>query len=98
MPAGTGACTTGKFCLWEKTNYDGQLLVRINPVPGGRHVGLSNYGAISGYNATNQGQRVWEGYKDGRCTGRSVPIPRYTHFSDITRNGLYHGIGCITHS
>ena len=95
-PAGTGACTTGRFCLWGAPNYDPPLVARIPPVPGGQYAVLQ-YAALSGYNATNQGQYVYEGYTTGNCAGPRVYIRPYTHFADIRGSGLDR-ISCITHS
>ncbi|TYB46356.1 hypothetical protein [Actinomadura chibensis] len=94
--AGTGACTTGRFCLWGDRNYDPPLVARIPPVPGGQYVVLE-YAAFSGYNATNQGQYVYEAYDANDCAGARAYIPPYTHFRDITTSGLDR-ISCVTHS
>ncbi|MEU8304328.1 peptidase inhibitor family I36 protein [Actinomadura sp. NPDC048955] len=69
---GTGACTTGYFCLWPQTDYDGPV-ERIPPVqgPGYRLVRL----ARSGYNASTQGQYVWAGFSSRGCFGDVFYVP-----------------------
>ncbi|GAA2286827.1 hypothetical protein GCM10010402_50830 [Actinomadura luteofluorescens] len=96
--AGTGACTTGMFCLWGKPNYDPPLVARIYPVTHG-HSDVGSIGAVSGYNATNQGQILWQrlsGCING--TGPRVYIPPFTHFSDIRPKLGWRGGFCVTHS
>ncbi|MEV0663105.1 hypothetical protein ACIBI3_08240 [Actinomadura luteofluorescens] len=96
--AGTGACTTGMFCLWGKPNYDPPLVARIYPVTR-RHYDLGTIGAVSGYNATNQGQILWQ--RLSGCmnrTGPNVYIPPFTHFSDVRPRLGWRGGFCVTHS
>ncbi|TMR04163.1 hypothetical protein ETD83_09205 [Actinomadura soli] len=96
--AGTGACTTGMFCLWGKPKYDPPLVARILPVTRG-HRDVGTIGAVSGYNATNQGQILWQ--KIGGCRSRTGPhvyIRPFTHFSDVRPQLGWRGGFCVTHS
>ncbi|WP_026411383.1 peptidase inhibitor family I36 protein [Actinomadura oligospora] len=95
--AGTGACTTGYFCLWYAADYD-NLAMRFKPVQGPSHH-PSDKITLSGYNATNQGQVVWQEVSGtGRCRGPHAIIRPYTRFRDIRKAGLPDGISCITHT
>ncbi|TYB47935.1 hypothetical protein [Actinomadura chibensis] len=96
--AGTGACTTGMVCLWGKPNYDPPLVTRRPPVTR-TYWDVGTIGAVSGYNATEQGQILWKSVEGCRSrTGPNVYIRPYTKFSDIRPRLGWRGGFCLTHS